>query len=160
MHRTDFIRFFTFLLILLSGFKISYSQNISDNDLIKEQNFKDESYNKKRHVTFLHTKSKNVIVRYNPISLSLGGMMYVYQKLISPQIGAACPYHISCSAFSKKCIQKYGLVKGLALSADRLMRCTRLASADLSASDINDDSHDIIDQIEWYQSSKKDNIAQ
>lgn len=134
---------------------LAAAQSISDKNLIDEQTFTDESFSKKRKVTFLLTKCKNPLVRYNPISLSFGSMMYVYQKFISVQIGANCPYEISCSAFSKQCIQNYGLIKGVALSADRLMRCTRLASADLTPSDIGEDSHAIIDQIEWYQSNYK-----
>jgi uncharacterized protein len=144
------------VLILTSFFTtISTAQSATDSDLIKEQTFEDKTFNKKRHVSFLFTKSKNPIVRYNPISLSFGGMMYVYQKFISVQIGANCPYEISCSAFSKQCIQNYGLIKGVALSADRLMRCTRLASADLTPSNIGEDSHAIIDQIESYQNTHK-----
>lgn len=144
---------FISLLLLFSSF--AFAQNKSDIQLIKEQDFKDNSFNTKRKVSFLFTKSHNVLVRYNPLSLSFGGMMYVYQKFISAQIGANCPYEISCSAFSKQCIQKFGLIKGVALSADRLMRCTRLASADLKLSEISEETHAIIDQPISYQSSKK-----
>lgn len=144
---------FLFTVIFVSNGVLA--QNKSDIQLIKEQDFKDNSFNTKRKVSFLFTKSHNVLVRYNPVSLSLGGMMYVYQKFISAQIGANCPYEISCSAFSKQCIQKFGLIKGVALSADRLMRCTRLASADLKLSEISEETHAIIDQPISYQSSKK-----
>lgn len=143
---------FISLLLLFSSF--AFAQNKSDIELLKEQDFKDNSFTAKRKVSFLFTKSHNVLVRYNPLSLSLGGMMYVYQKFISAQIGANCPYEISCSAFSKQCIQKFGLIKGVALSADRLMRCTRLASADLKLSEIGEETHAIIDQPISYQSSK------
>ena len=144
---------FLFTVIFVSNSVLA--QNKSDIQLIKEQDFKDNSFNTKRKVSFLFTKSHNVLVRYNPISLSLGGMMYVYQKFLSAQIGANCPYEISCSSFSKQCIQKFGLIKGVALSADRLMRCTRLASADLKLSEISEETHAIIDQPISYQSSKK-----
>src|SRR5688572_26298380 len=93
---------------------LSFGQNAGDKELIKEIDFTEESFSKKRKVSFLFTKSKNVIVRYNPLSLSFGGMMYVYQKFISVQIGANCPYEISCSAFSKQCINEFGLIKGVA----------------------------------------------
>lgn len=144
---------FLFTVIFVSNGVLA--QNKSDIELLKEQDFKDNSFNTKRKVSFLFTKSHNVLVRYNPLSLSLSGMMYVYQKFISAQIGANCPYEISCSAFSKQCIQKFGLIKGVALSADRLMRCTRLASADLKLSEISEETHAIIDQPISYQSSKK-----
>ena len=148
---------FLFFIFISSLFISSqcFGQNAGDKDLIKEIDFKDEAFSKKRKVSFLFTKSKNVIVRYNPLSLSFGGMMYVYQKFISVQIGANCPYEISCSAFSKKCINEFGLIKGVALSADRLMRCTRLASVDLTYSEINEDTQHIIDHPGSYRSSKK-----
>ena len=151
--KTLFNFLFLFTVIFISNGV--FAQNKSDIQLIKEQDFKDNSFTTKRKVSFLFTKSNNLLVRYNPISLSLGGMMYVYQKFISAQIGANCPYEISCSAFSKQCIQKFGLIKGVALSADRLMRCTRLASADLKLSDISEETHAIIDQPNSYQTSKK-----
>ncbi len=141
-----------FINILLSN--SVFAQNTSDIQLIKEQDFKDNSFTSKRKISFLFTKNKNVLLRYNPISLSFGGMMYFYQKFLSPQIGASCPYEISCSAFSKQCIQRYGFIKGVALSADRLMRCTRLASADLKLSDISEETHAIIDPPSSYKSSK------
>ena len=147
---------FSFILFTcIESFNSVFGQTKSDLELIKEQNFKDDSYSKKRKVTFLFTKSKSAIVRYNPLSISFGGMMYVYQKFISVQIGADCPYEISCSAFSKQCIQKLGLIKGMALSADRLMCCTRLASVDIKLSDINEQTMHIIDSPNSYQSSKK-----
>ena len=150
-------QFFLFFILIDSLFisSLCFGQNAGDKDRIKETDFKNESFNKKKKVSFLFTESKNIIFRYNPLSLSFGGMMYVYQKFISVQIGANCPYEISCSAFSKKCINEFGLIKGVALSADRLMRCTRLASVDLTYSEINEDTQHIIDHPENYSSSKK-----
>lgn len=149
-------RIIKYLMIMSSlfwGFRI-YAQTHSDVQLLNTNNFGDETFSKKREVRFLFTKSKNPIVRYNPVSLGLGGLMFVYQKYISVQIGANCPYEVSCSEFSKRCIQQYGLIKGISLGADRLMRCTRLASADLNISDINEHSGRIIDPPSYYQNSR------
>ena len=76
--------------------------------------------------------SKNKILRYNPISLAFGGLMYFYQHVVSPQISAECPYEISCSNFSKVSIQRYGLIKGIALTSGRMMRCCKVASVDIN----------------------------
>ena len=46
-----------------------------------------------------------------------------YQDVISPVLGARCPMHPSCSEYSRLCLQRHGLLKGIALSADRLLRC-------------------------------------
>ena len=36
-----------------------------------------------------------------------------------------CPMYPSCSAYSKECFRKYGLIRGWIMSCDRLMRCGR-----------------------------------
>jgi len=74
---------------------------------------------------------------YNPFTLALAGLMYTYQSIISPQISASCMYNPSCSAFSKQLISRYGLFQGSILTADRLMRCNKLAAYDLRTSQIS-----------------------
>lgn len=141
-------------LLFVCNCKTAFCQQ-NDASLLLSGSFQETKYNS-RVVTFLQPKSRNVIIRYNPITLLFGGMMYVYQKTISKQIAANCPYEISCSAFSKKVIQKYGLVKGLSLTADRLTRCTRLASFDLDESiSLNEDTHLIIDDPDSYKLKDK-----
>lgn len=102
----------------------------TDNDLIFEKTSYDQLFENKRKVSYLF-EEKNAFIKYNPLFLLFGGMLYVYQKTISVQIGAACPYEVNCSNFSKQCIQKYGLLKGIPLTADRLTRCTKLAGIDM-----------------------------
>jgi putative component of membrane protein insertase Oxa1/YidC/SpoIIIJ protein YidD len=75
--------------------------------------------------------NKSFLIKYNPLSLTFGGLLFLYQKGISPQVSVNCPYEISCSNFSKQCIQQYGLIKGVALTADRLTRCTQFTLIDL-----------------------------
>lgn len=69
--------------------------------------------------------------KFNPFALPMVGAMWFYQKVVSAQLGAGCLYHPSCSNFSKECIERYGWFKGIALSADRLSRCSRLSSTDV-----------------------------
>lgn len=57
------------------------------------------------------------------ISLPLSGMMLMYQNLLSPQISSSCQFALSCSNFSKAAFKEYGIVKGMALTLDRLYRC-------------------------------------
>jgi uncharacterized protein len=94
--------------------------------------FSDEQYTSERKVSYLF-EGRNAFIKYNPVSLVFGGLLMLYQKTISVQIGAACPYEISCSTFGKQCIRHYGLLKGIPLTADRLTRCTRLAFIDMVA---------------------------
>jgi putative component of membrane protein insertase Oxa1/YidC/SpoIIIJ protein YidD len=87
-------------------------------------------YPVKKKPSFLLVGKKKWI-QYNPVNLTFGGLLFLYQSVISSQISADCPYEISCSNFSKQSILQYGLIKGLSLSADRLTRCTKLAAKDL-----------------------------
>lgn len=58
----------------------------------------------------------------------MGGLMFFYQNVVSKEIaGSGCPYSPSCSDFSKQSIEQFGLIKGIALSADRFSRCTNAA---------------------------------
>jgi putative membrane protein insertion efficiency factor len=46
-----------------------------------------------------------------------------YQRFISPAIPQRCKYHPSCSQYSVTAIRRYGILRGLILSAWRLLRC-------------------------------------
>jgi uncharacterized protein len=69
--------------------------------------------------------------RFNPLAMPMVGAMWFYQKVVSAQLSAGCLYHPSCSNFSRECIEMYGWFKGIALSADRLSRCSRLSAAEI-----------------------------
>jgi putative membrane protein insertion efficiency factor len=46
-----------------------------------------------------------------------------YQKWISPLLPPTCRYYPSCSQYTYEAIAKYGLLKGGAMGAWRLLRC-------------------------------------
>ena len=46
-----------------------------------------------------------------------------YQRWISPFLPSSCKYYPSCSQYAYEAIAKYGLLKGGALAAWRLLRC-------------------------------------
>lgn len=106
-----------------------FSQVENDLDLLLNTKIEDSTYLKTRQVNYVF-KGRNWFVKYNPVSLFFGGSLLFYQKVISPQIMAGCAFDPSCSNFSKQCIKLYGMPKGLALSADRLTRCTVISSID------------------------------
>lgn len=101
-----------------------------DLDIIASQKFDNQKFSNK-HVSFINTTNHHLFHKYNPFFLILGSSMFVYQSVISPQLYAGCLYSPSCSAFSKDAIQEYGILKGVALSADRLTRCTPFIKFDL-----------------------------
>jgi putative component of membrane protein insertase Oxa1/YidC/SpoIIIJ protein YidD len=91
------------------------------------------------------------IAKYNPVTLLLKGTMYTYQHVISPQLSRSCPYEITCSNFSKQSIKTYGIVKGVFLSADRILRCNRIGILDVHPLDFNDLTGTISDSPSRYR---------
>ena len=74
------------------------------------------------------TPKKQEIVRFNPretseLKLAATGLIRLYQKFISTQDGPTCNFVPTCSHFGMACIQEYGMMRGLLLTADRLLRC-------------------------------------
>lgn len=143
-----------FIFILIFNTINIFSQINSDKDLILHKDSNCFENYQVREVSYLF-KDKKFIVKYNPISVFFGGLLLIYQKYISIQIAANCPYEISCSNFAKQCIQRYGLLYGIPLSADRLTRCTRLASFDLIRGvEYNSRTNKIYDNPSFYQIKK------
>lgn len=117
------------VLFVLASFGLRSQDSTAISAAINET-FEKPDLLTKRKVTYLFS-GKNAFVKYNPVSLFFGGLLMFYQRGISHLIGAACPYEVNCSDFSRRCIHRYGLLKGIPLTADRLTRCTRLALIDL-----------------------------
>lgn len=116
---------------LLMGVLPAIAQTASsDEELIEGQDLHDTRFDPIK-VHFTGDTSKSILARYNPVSLALGGLMLGYQKIISPQISAECMYSPSCSRFSQALIKEFGFIKGVFLSADRLMRCNQLGGLDV-----------------------------
>ena len=47
----------------------------------------------------------------------------LYQKLISPAVGRRCKYYPPCSEYAAQAIERFGILRGLALAGWRLLRC-------------------------------------
>jgi putative membrane protein insertion efficiency factor len=50
-------------------------------------------------------------------------LIRLYQKLISPWLGAQCRYTPTCSQYAVEAIQKYGALKGGWLAFKRILSC-------------------------------------
>lgn len=50
-------------------------------------------------------------------------MIRVYQKLVSPGLGANCRYSPTCSSYAAEAITRFGVVKGVWLGMKRVGRC-------------------------------------
>ena len=99
----------------------------------------------------LQNRHQNFIARYNPVSLVLKGALLGYQKLVSEQLARSCPYEITCSNFSKQAIGEFGIFKGVFISADRILRCNRIALLDISPLNVNPATGAIIDSPNMYR---------
>lgn len=100
---------------------------------------------------FMRAGGGRPLARLNPVSLGLGGLMYVYQRFISPQLPSECLYHTSCSAFSIDLIAEYGLIKGVVSTADRLMRCNRVAALDVHPINLHPQSGRVEEGVDLYR---------
>ncbi|HEX6287254.1 MAG TPA: membrane protein insertion efficiency factor YidD [Acidimicrobiia bacterium] len=49
--------------------------------------------------------------------------IYVYQKLVSPNLGANCRYQPTCSSYAAEAIARFGVLKGGWLGMKRIGRC-------------------------------------
>lgn len=50
----------------------------------------------------------------------------LYQKFISPVLGANCIYQPTCSSYFTSCVEQFGIIRGTVLGVARLLRCSRL----------------------------------
>ncbi|MBN2742446.1 MAG: membrane protein insertion efficiency factor YidD [Marinilabiliaceae bacterium] len=50
----------------------------------------------------------------------------IYQRFISDQFQPNCIFHPSCSQFGIESLHAKGLIKGLLLTGDRMMRCSSM----------------------------------
>lgn len=142
-----------FLLFFFTCFSVYAQLSKEQVHLVQQMDFKDHTFDA-RKPKFL-SADKGFLIKYNPINLTLGGLLYFYQKIISPQLASNCPYEISCSAFSKVSIQEFGFLKGIPLTADRLTRCTQFTMMDILPSQINETNGRIIDNTDKYRLKKK-----
>lgn len=46
-----------------------------------------------------------------------------YRLVISPWMPSSCRYHPTCSQYSLEALQKHGALKGIWLTAKRILRC-------------------------------------
>ncbi len=52
-----------------------------------------------------------------------GGLIRVYQRLVSPQLGRNCRFSPTCSQFSLEAIERFGVIRGTFMGLRRLGKC-------------------------------------
>lgn len=73
-----------------------------------------------------------------------------YRTTISEQISADCAFDLSCSQFSAAAIDRFGLVKGLLLTGDRLTRCHLFVGQETVPVLFNNRTGKVIDEPSMY----------
>ena len=144
------------LCLLLAASNGFASEPLSDRELLRAGHDEMVVQHGGSDITFMESGSDRFLSRVNPVRLTLGGMMYVYQRLVSPQLPSECLYHPTCSGFSKELIRDLGLVKGLAATADRLSRCNRVAAFDIHPMHIREGSGKAEEETGMYTKSAYD----
>ena len=145
------ILFLAFFVVFTLASVEGYGQTVRAAEDMKfiEQTSNLKSHFHKRDYIFKDETSK--FVKYNPVSMVMGGLLYVYQNAISQQLSANCLFHPSCSEFSKQSIVHYGLFKGVFLSADRLTRCNKISSLDIHPLTIDQETRKSKDPVSLYK---------
>ncbi|MBW1765447.1 MAG: membrane protein insertion efficiency factor YidD [Deltaproteobacteria bacterium] len=57
-------------------------------------------------------------MKYIPI-----GLIYIYQKVISPFSSPSCRFYPSCSTYARLAVEKHGILKGGIISLIRISKC-------------------------------------
>ena len=134
------------VLLLIVCFVCSHESKSQNMEMDLSYLYKRDSINAIRETPAKSDISKKI----NPISVILNGSLKMYQKVISPQFSANCLYELSCSRFSQSAIQEYGVIKGLALTADRLARCNRISATTINPFRVNQQGK-VIDSPKMYK---------
>jgi len=96
-----------------------------------------------RKINPITTPKPKEVVRFNPqetseLKLAATGLIRLYQKFISSQDGPTCNFVPTCSRFGMACIQEYGVLRGVLLTADRLIRCNGSQSSHYHKDSVTD----------------------
>jgi putative membrane protein insertion efficiency factor len=54
---------------------------------------------------------------------ALQAVIAFYQRFVSPSLPRRCRYEPTCSAYASRALSEYGILRGSALAAWRLVRC-------------------------------------
>ena len=63
----------------------------------------------------------------NEVQMLFSGLFLAYKTFISSQDMASCTFTPSCSEFGIQAVKKYGPIKGIIATFDRLSRCNGLS---------------------------------
>jgi uncharacterized protein len=63
-----------------------------------------------------------------PLRAVMLAPLWAFRRLVSPPLGTRCRFHPSCSAYAEEAIRTRGALRGAALAAWRVLRCSPLSA--------------------------------
>jgi putative component of membrane protein insertase Oxa1/YidC/SpoIIIJ protein YidD len=111
-----------------------------------DNTFEPLHFEKTPYRSVMKVKKKNFIQKVNPIPYLSSGLMFTYQRFLSPQLQANCMYHTSCSEYAKISVEQLGLFKGVMLGFYQFQSCFSRVNYDYPEYKIGQD-HKIINQV-------------
>lgn len=86
--------------------------------------------------------------RENPNELQavFSGLFLFYKSFLSSQDNQRCSFHPSCSEFGLEAVKKYGVVRGIICTCDRLTRCNGFSPQQY---EIDLEHRRLKDPVEW-----------
>jgi len=80
-------------------------------------------------LSFLLMMVSQILYSDNAMEISLKWFMYIYHQVISPQNGKQCRFIPTCSRFAEISINRFGIIKGSIVFADRFLRCNPIGNS-------------------------------
>jgi putative component of membrane protein insertase Oxa1/YidC/SpoIIIJ protein YidD len=118
------MKHFTFLLIIFISFHLFAQKEQNNlNAPLLEKTFSYYSLDNVPHKKIISFKNKKVITLINPLNYLAAGLLFFYQSILSEQIQADCTYEISCSNYTKLCINEDGFIVGSLKGLHQLSTC-------------------------------------
>lgn len=135
------LRSILFCFLCLNAPLLSHAQDtLSLNQLLVHHTFEPyKRVNQPPKRKLLFKSDRRLLVKLNPLSYLLGGLMYGYQNVLSEQIAANCTYEISCSEFTKRSIERHGVILGTFIGLHQLSNCSSAIQKDYPAYMISED---------------------
>jgi uncharacterized protein len=106
-----------FAFLLFINLENSFSQTLQEKELIL--NVVHHKNNAKQYTYAYQNK--------NELQLVFSGLFLFYKSFISSQDSHSCSFRPSCSEYGLLCVKKFGAIKGILHTFDRLTRCNGLS---------------------------------
>jgi putative component of membrane protein insertase Oxa1/YidC/SpoIIIJ protein YidD len=105
--------------------------------LVEQYRVENQQYSKSKR-RFMKRENATTIQKLNPLWYLSGGLLFFYQNVLSEQIQAECNFKLSCSGYTKKCIEQHGLLVGIIMGADQLNSCQPNVYRDYETESLNE----------------------